>query len=54
MGIERLYMHGTKPARAHDLGQPFGIGAVGLVELDPQCCFCMARIKTDHVETKRA
>src|SRR6476620_2795976 len=54
MRIEGLHVDRPIPSRAHDLGQPFGVVLVGLVELHLQSGLHFPGVQTLDIETSAA
>src|SRR6478736_9582611 len=54
MRIEGLHVNRPIPSRAHDLGQPFGIVLVGLVELHLQSGLHSPGVQTLDIEASAA
>jgi hypothetical protein len=50
MRIEGLHVNRPIPSRAHDLGQPFGVVLVSLIELHLQSGLHPPGIKTRDIE----
>ena len=50
MRIEGLHVNRPTPSRAHDLGQPFGVVLVSLIELHLQSGLHPPGIKTRDIE----
>src|SRR3954469_13951934 len=54
MRVERLHVDRPIPSRAHDLGQPFGVVLVGLVELHLQSGLHFPGVQTLDIEASAA
>src|SRR5258706_1035695 len=51
MRVQRLHMHRAIPPRANDIGKPFSIVLVSLVDLHLERSASVPRVEADHVET---